>query len=255
MTVETPKRSRIPAVGYHEPDPKYMTFVEHLDELRRRLIVCVVAIAVGSVGGWFLFDRVLTLLKQPLCKELPKHCTLYVDQIYGLFTLQLKTAVTLGFMFALPITLWQLWLFVAPAFGPKANRWGPVWIFSAIALFLAGVAVGYFVIPLAIKFFGGFQGHGIGFLLFASNYIGFITLVLLVFGISFELPLALVSLSAAGITSSAWLASKRMVFFFGIFIFATVATPGADWISPLILGSILYVLYEISILVSRAIGK
>ena len=255
MTVETPNRPKTPPFGYREPDPKYMTFVEHLEELRHRLIISVAAIAVGSVAGWFLFDRVLALLKQPLCKELPKHCTLYVDQIYGLFTLQLKTAVTLGFMLALPVTLWQMWLFVAPAFGPRANRWGPIWMLSALTLFTGGVVVGYFVIPLAIKFFGGFQGNGVGFLLFASNYIGFITLVLLVFGISFELPLALVSLSAAGITSSQWLSSKRLLFFFGIFIFATVATPGADWISPLILGSILYVLFEVSILVSRAIGK
>jgi sec-independent protein translocase protein TatC len=90
---------------------------------------------------------------------------------------------------------------------------------------------------------------------FASEYVGFITLILVVFGISYQLPLALVSLTAAGLTSSHWLASKRLYFFFGVFIFATLATPGADWISPLILGSILYVLFEASVLVSRLIGK
>ncbi|HCG03566.1 MAG TPA: hypothetical protein DEV93_23895 [Chloroflexi bacterium] len=79
--------------------------------------------------------------------------------------------------------------------------------------------------------------------------------MLLVFGISFELPLVLVGLASAGITSSRWLASKRAMAFLAIFAFATVATPGADWISPLILGGILYVLYEVSILVSRLIGK
>jgi len=232
-----------------------MTFVEHLDELRRRLIISVAAIAVGSVGGWFLFNSVLTLLKQPLCKYLPHNCTLYASDIYGLFTLQLKTAVVLGFMFALPVTIWQLWLFVAPAFGPKANTWAPIWMTSALLLFVGGVAVGYEVVPLAVKFFGGFQKNGLALLLFASSYINFIVLVLVVFGISFELPLVLVSLSAAGITSSRWLASKRLIFFFGVFIFATVATPGADWISPLVLGSILYVLFEVSIAVSRLIGK
>ena len=100
-----------------------------------------------------------------------------------------------------------------------------------------------------------FQSSNVQFLPFASEYVGFVALILVVFGLSFELPLALVGLSAVGITSSRWLASKRLMFFFGLFLFATVVTPGADWISPLILGSILYVLFELSILVSRFLGR
>jgi sec-independent protein translocase protein TatC len=89
----------------------------------------------------------------------------------------------------------------------------------------------------------------------ADQYIGFIAIILLVFGISFELPLALVTLSAAGIISSRWLSRKRVHFFFGIFIFSMLVTPGADPISPLILGGILYVLFELSIVVSKLLGK
>lgn len=250
MTVESPRRSR-----YREPDPKVMTFVEHLDELRQRLIISVLAIAAGSIAGWFLAPHVIHVLDAPLCHYLPKNCRLVTNTVYGGFTIRLKVAISIGFAFALPVTLWQVWAFVAPAFGPAPNRWGPIWILSALGLFGAGVTTGYLVIPLAIQFFAKFQGPDIQILPFASEYIGFITLILVVFGVSFELPLVLVSLSALGITSSRWLSSKRLYFFFGLFIFATVVTPGADWISPLILGGIMYFLFEASILISRLIGK
>jgi sec-independent protein translocase protein TatC len=247
MTVQSPHPPRT-----RQPDPKYMTFVEHLQELRVRLIISILAIAVGSVAGWFLAPHILDLLVAPIRHYFGKN--LVTPTIYGAFTVQLKLAIEIGFVFALPVTVYQLWGFVAPAFGQAANRWAPIWIISAIGLFLLGGVTGYLVVPLAIRFFAGFQGQ-ITVLPFASEYIGFISLILLVFGISFELPLVLVSLSAIGITSSRWLASKRAFAFFGIFAFSTIVTPGADWISPLILGGILYVLYELSILVSRLIGK
>jgi sec-independent protein translocase protein TatC len=250
MSVRSPRLLR-----RREPDPKYMTFVEHLSELRRRLVVSILAIGVGSVVGWFLAPHIIHLLDLPLRHSLGKNGKLYLDTVYGGFTLQLKIAIMVGFIIALPVTLYQMWGFLAPAFGVGANTWAPIWITSALVLFAAGAVTGYEVIPLAISFFTKFQGPDTQLLVFASQYVGFIALILIVFGISFELPLVLVSLSAVGITSSRWLASKRLHAFFALFIFATVATPGADWISPLILGAILYILYELSILVSRLIGR
>jgi sec-independent protein translocase protein TatC len=231
-----------------------MTFVEHLDELRHRLIKSVGAIALGSIIGWFLAKHVIALLVAPVRTYLHVK-TLYVPQVYGAFTLNLKIAIILGFAFALPVTIYQLWAFVSPACGAQASRVGPLVMLSALVLFAAGVVTGYEVVPLALQFFGKFENQDLQVLPFASEYIGFISLILLVFGLSFELPLVLVSLSAIGLTSSRWLARKRVHFFFGIFIFSTVATPGADAVSPLILGTILYVLFELSILVSRLIGK
>lgn len=251
MTVQSPRAGR-----QRQIDPKYMTVVEHLAELRRRLIISILAVAVGSVAGWFLAPHVLDLVVAPL-KHFFHVKYVVVPTVYGAFTLQLKIAIIIGFIFALPVTVYQAWAFVAPAFGPGANRYAPIWITSALVLFVLGVLTAYFVFPLAIKFFAGFQGGNapVQVLPFANEYIGFITLIFLVFGISFELPLVLVSLSAVGITSSRWLASKRAYAFFALFIFSTIVTPGADWISPLILGGILYLLYEISIVVSRLIGK
>lgn len=251
MTVNAPRRQQV-----RQPDPKYMTFVEHLGELRQRLVVSILSIAGGTVAGWFLAGQAIRLIDEPLCRSLgPNHCRLIVNTVYGGFTLQLKVAVIIGFMFALPVTIYQLWGFVAPAFGPAPNRWAPIWITSALALFATGVVTAYFVVPLAISFFTKFQGKNVEILPFASEYVGFIALILVVFGVSFELPLVLVSLTAVGITSARWLASKRVYAFFIIFGVATVITPGADWISPLILGGILYVLYELSIVISRLIGK
>ncbi|HEX8918809.1 MAG TPA: twin-arginine translocase subunit TatC, partial [Chloroflexota bacterium] len=166
MTVqsETPPRNS----GYRVPDPKYMTFVEHLQELRHRLVKSILAVGAGSVVGWFLAPQVIHLLDVPLCQHLPHHqCRLVVNTIYGGFTLQLKIAIIIGFVIALPITLYQLWAFVAPAFGPAANRWAPIWLVSALALFCAGATTGYFVIPLAISFFTKFQGPDVQILVFA----------------------------------------------------------------------------------------
>jgi len=160
-----------------------------------------------------------------------------------------------GFAFALPVTLYQLWGFLAPAFGAVTNRYAPIFIGSGLGLFTAGAATGFFVIPLAVTFFAKFQSSDLQILPFANEYVSFVALILMVFGLSFELPLVLVSLSAVGVTSSRWLASKRLVAFFACFVFATVVTPGADLVSPLILGGILYMLFELSIAVSRLIGK
>lgn len=253
MTAEAPgrRRQRQPRV----PDPKYMTFVEHLQELRFRLVKCFVAIAVGTVGGWFLAPRAIHLIDIPLKNALGPHAKLLVDTVYGGFTLQLKVALIIGFVFALPVTIYQLWGFVAPAFGSGANKWAPIWMVTALALFLLGAFTGFEVIPLALNFFSKFESADVQVLPFATQYINFIILILVVFGVSFEFPLVLVSMTSAGITSSRWLASKRLYFFFGVFIFATVVTPGADLVSPLILGAILYVLFELAVLVSRLLGK
>ena len=237
------------------PDPKYMTVVGHLEDLRRRLIISVLAIGAASIAGWFLAPAVIQILDAPLRTSFHSEGRLVVNTIYGAFTLQLKVAIIIGFTIGLPVTTTQLWGFLAPAFGPEANGYGPLVIGSALGLFLAGATTGFLVIPLAVAFFAGFHSADLRFLPFANEYVGFVSLILIIFGISFELPLVLVGLSAARIISSRSLASKRIAFFFGIFIFATIATPGADVVSPLILGGIMYVLFELSILVSRLIGR
>src|SRR5436305_8737023 len=170
MSVQTDPR---PQSQRREIDPKYMTFVEHLSELRRRLIISFGSIAVGAVVGWFLAPWAIKLIMEPVKRYLGTK--IYVDTVYGGFTLQLKMAIIIGFVFALPVTVYQIWAFIAPAFGPKANRYAPIWMVSAVVLFLLGALTGYLIFPLAIKFFGQFQSSlGIQILPFASQYLSFV---------------------------------------------------------------------------------
>jgi sec-independent protein translocase protein TatC len=241
-----------------EPDPKIMSFVEHLDELRSRLIKMVAAIVVASIAGWFLEPSVLRALDAPLIHALVKAgnkiTTPVTDTIYGAFTIHLKLAVLEGIVMSMPILVWQIWGFVVPALPRKFYRYGPFVMLSGLVLFAAGGLTGYFVMPLAINFFISQGGGTIGFIPIISNYISFVSLIIVVFGISYEMPLVLVMLSLAGITNSGWLWRKRVVAFFIIFAVSTVITPGADWISPLILGAILFVLFLVSILVAKLLG-
>ena len=236
-----------------------MSFFEHLQELRRRLIIMVASIVVGSIVGWFLEGWVLHQLAAPLLNSLKSHHNfidkLVVSSIYGAFTLHLKLAIVTGVVFSIPIILQQMWGFVAPALPSSLYRYGPYVVGSGIVLFIAGGLTGYLVMPLAINFFVSSGGSTIGFVPDASAYIGFVGLIILVFGVSFEMPLALVVLCLAGITNSGWLWRKRVIAFFVIFAVATIITPGADWISPLVLGGILFVLYIAAIIVAKLLGR
>lgn len=234
-----------------------MSFIEHLEELRGRLIKMVGAVALLSILGWFLEPHILRALEAPLVTALQKHHNivhkLVTFKIYGAFTLQLKLAVMTGLVLAIPILVQQTWGFVVPALPAKFYRYGPYVMIVGVVLFVAGGLTGYEVMPLAINFFVG-QGAGlISILPDASSYISFVSLIIVVFGISYELPLVLVMLCLAGITNSSWLWRKRVMAFFIIFAGAMVITPGADWISPLVLGGILYVLFLASIVVAKAL--
>lgn len=243
-----------------EPDPKVMSFIQHLEELRRRLVVMIGSVVVLAIVAWFFSGSILHLLAHPLfVAEAKNHYSkvfkhLFTTSIYGAFTLKLKIAAVTGIILAFPIILHQTWGFVAPALPARFYRYGPYVIGGGILLFAAGAATAYEVMPLAINFFIGQGGGLVTILADGSNYISFVTLIVLVFGISFEMPLVLDLLCIAGITNSRWLWGKRVIAFFIIFAISTIITPGADWISPLVLGAILYVLFLASIVVARLVG-
>lgn len=238
-----------------EPDPKVMSFVEHLEELRGRLIKMVAAVVVGSIIGWFLQPHVLAALEHPLSQALKRdHNFVHgpvTPTIYGAFTVQIKLAILEGIVLAIPVLVWQIWGFVIPALPRQFHRWGPYVMGSGLLLFVSGGLTGFFVMPLAINFFIGQGGSLIHFIPDISSYVSFVSLIIVIFGISYEMPLVLVMLCVAGITNSGWLWRKKVVAFFVIFAVSTVITPGADFISPLVLGGILYVLYIVSIIVAK----
>jgi sec-independent protein translocase protein TatC len=233
-------------------DEATMSLIEHLEELRRRLIIVVVAILLAAIVG-FIFSRNVLLL---LIAQLPEE---YRDvQILGpadAFTAQLKVAGFLGIAIAMPILLFQLWRFVGPGLTPRERRL--VWpgILAALVLFVLGVVIGYVVIPYTLRFLLGFAEGLADPNLTIDGYIGFVTTMMLAFGLVLEFPIVLIGLARVGILSHRRLAAQRRWAVLAIVLFAILLTPGGDPISPLILSGVMFLLFEGSLLVIRLIRR
>ena len=234
-----------------ESGEKTMTIMEHLQELRFRLAVGAGAIVVGMIPGWFLFESVFALLREPIQKLGPLHYFGPLDA----FTLQLKIAAVTGTVIAMPVLLYQLWAFIAPGLTKRERKNSIPFVLLGLALFLAGAYTGYRILPLAMNFLLGFTSQDLQPVLDANKYLSFVGIIMLIFGLSFELPLVLVFLCQLDIISSRWLVQKLRYAIFILFIFSTLITPGADPISPLVLGVIMTGLYFLAILLAKLIGK
>jgi sec-independent protein translocase protein TatC len=229
-----------------------MTLLDHLEELRRRLIIIIASIVAAAVAGFIVSGSVLDLLRSRL--PVP-YQTIYFTGPADAFGVHVKIAGFLGIALAMPLILFQVWRFVTPGLTRSERRivW-PVMI-AAILLFSLGIVVGFLIIPYAMNFLLSFAQDGIQPLLTIDGYIGFVTTMLLAFGIVLEFPILLVGLARVGILSHKRLAAQRRLIIVGITIFAIVVTPGGDPISPLILGSVMYLLFEGSLLVIRLIRR
>lgn len=227
-----------------------MGLVDHLAELRRRLAVAVLAVVLGSVVGYILAPRVIDILKAPIPGRL------VFTELGGAFFIYLKIAVVIGVILAMPVILYELWAFVSPGLTREERRLARPWVPLALLFFCIGVAVAYVVLPFAAAFLLSYQIPGIlEPLITAEAYFGFITTLFLAFGLVMEFPIVLVLLSKVGILSSKRLSGNRRIVILGIAIFAVVVTPGGDPISPTVLGGVMYLLYELSILLVRWTGR
>jgi sec-independent protein translocase protein TatC len=240
-----------------------MTVVEHLQELRRRLIICLYAVAAGSVVGWFLFPRFLDLIESPYCDYLATHpeqaptsgCQLFFTGPLDATLVKIKVVVFLGLVIALPVILYQLWAFVAPGLTAKEKKYSIPFVVSAFVLFLLGVTIAYVMLPKGFGFLLGFAGEGVVPLLTADRYVGFVVLVALAFGVSFLFPIFLVFLEIAGIISPATLSRYRRYSILGIAIFAAVITPSSDPYTMLAMMIPMYLFYEASIIIGRFLQR
>jgi sec-independent protein translocase protein TatC len=161
----------------------------------------------------------------------------------------IKIATIIGFILALPIILWQVWSFVSPGLRPVEKRFAGPFIASAILLFGVGAAFAYFVMPLGLGFLAGFLGNNAMYFPDINQYLSFFLLLVVIFGVTFELPVVLVLLGAMHIISSRWLREKRKAAIVLIIAAAAIVTPGADPFTPTALAIPLILLYEASILV------
>jgi sec-independent protein translocase protein TatC len=235
------------------PNPDAMTLVEHIGELRRRLIVAVVTLVItASAVGFALYPHILNFLKEPYCRAVgPSHCKLYVTGPLDPLSIRIKIATYGGLFLASPVILWEIWRFITPGLRRHERRYAVSFVTASIVLFAAGAVVAYYTFPHALGFLDKVGGSSLQQIYSPNNYIGLIVALMAVFGITFEFPVVLVSLELAGVLSPARLASWRRWAIVLLVAFAAVITPSGDPFSMLALAVPLYVFYEISILVGK----
>ncbi|SEG66831.1 sec-independent protein translocase protein TatC [Thermomonospora echinospora] len=228
-----------------------MPLMDHLRELRNRLIKAILGLLVGTVVGWILFQPAWDFLKEPYCalpasRDLNGHCSLVVNGIFSSFFLRLKIAFIIGLVISAPVWLYQLWAFVAPGLYRQERRWTYVFLGAAVPLFFVGTALAYLTVDKGLSIFLGFVPEDVAALITVDHYLGYVLAMLLVFGLTFELPLFVVVLNMAGVLSSARIRRSQRLIVFGIFVFAAVATPSADPFTMLALALPTVLLFEVA---------
>ncbi|HZB02002.1 MAG TPA: twin-arginine translocase subunit TatC [Actinomycetota bacterium] len=245
--------------------PGQMTLIEHLRELRHRLIMCLWALAVGAIVGFFLYEPAMRLIQAPYCDFLRDNpdkaafasgrCLLvFLSAIDG-FLITVKVIVFLALVIALPILLYQLWAFIVPGLTDRERRWAIPFVAMSVVLFLLGGLIAYLTLPKALGFLLGVGGDFVNPLLTVDKYVGFVIFTILAFGLGFEFPILLISLSAAGVLSSDTMRKHRRYVILGLAIFAAVITPSPDPISMLAMLVPLTLFYEGAIIVSRLMKR
>jgi sec-independent protein translocase protein TatC len=239
-----------------------MTLVEHLEELRRRLFISILAVVVGAVVAFIFWQPILGFLLTPLPNItnaiLNGHHggpALIVTGVGEGFTVALKLSIAVGLAIACPVTLYQLWAFIAPGLTRRERRYAAPFTALGAGLFVVGLAVGFVVLRYPIDWLVHFGQGKFVYLPDAGSYFTFVAFFLLAFGVVFELPLVLTFLSMVGVVNSRLLRQRRAYALFGLWLLSCFITPGADPYSPVIIGVAMTILYELSILLMRAIGK
>lgn len=223
-----------------------MSLGEHLLELRKRLFRAAGRILVGAVAGWFLSTWVLDTLKAPI-EAIAKHqhrlAQLNYDTVTGSFDLKIQIAITIGIVIASPIWLYQLWAFFVPGLSRKELKYGLGFFFSAVPLFLAGCAAGWFVVPHIVTLLASFGGSDDAALYQAKSYFDFVLKLVVAVGIAFVLPVFLVLLNFVGVLAGKTILKGWRFALLAIVVFTAIVTPSADIISMFLLAVPMVALY------------
>lgn len=243
-----------------KPSPDAMTLGEHLGELRRRLVVCVIAFALAALIATLFYEHILDFLLNPLCQV--NHtsagggtCPLYVTSPLDGLSLRVKIAMFGGLTLSLPIILYEAWRFITPGLKARERRYAVPFVAAATVLFLAGCATAYVTLPHALGWLKSVGGPDLKEIYDPIPYLGLILLMMVLFGLTFEFPVVLVSLELAGIVTPARLLKSWRWAVIIIFVVAAVATPSSDPFSMLALAVPLTVFYFISIGIGKLLGR
>ena len=226
--------------------------LEHLNELRWRLVKSAVALTVGAVIAFFFRDWLFELLESPYRLAIDDTDALAQFQVTEGFSVAMRLALFGGTLLASPVLLYQIWAFVNPALTARERKWTVPIAITLAVLFSGGVAFGYFILPRGLEFLLGIQS-GLEPIIGVSSYISLALRFLLVFGLAFEFPVFLFAAAAAGLLSSQQLKQGRRWAVLIIVVLGAVVTPTGDPLTLLALSIPLYLLYEVTIVLVKLI--
>jgi sec-independent protein translocase protein TatC len=230
-------------------------FTAHLEELRKRLIVCFIAVSIGFVLSYGFKERLFQILTRPLISVMETGDKIIFTGLPEAFFTYLKVAFLSGIMISVPVLLYQFWMFVAPGLYNKERRLLVPIVFLSSFFFIGGALFGYFIVfPFGFKFFLGFASETIQPLPSMREYLSFSAKLLLAFGLVFELPLLVTFLAKMGLVSVDFLKKSRKYALLLFFIFSAILTP-PDVVTQIMMAFPLMALYEISIMGARIFGK
>jgi sec-independent protein translocase protein TatC len=232
-----------------------MPLMDHIRELRNRVVKIALALGAGMIVGFIFFTPVWKVIDRPLCTAVIRGHTgcntlginqLALDGPLDPFYLHVKVALVVGVILSSPFWLYQLWAFVAPGLYAREKRWSYIFLGSAVPLFLIGVTLAYWSLGRSMHYLLGLTPHGVANLIQVDQYMSFVMAMLLAFGLAFELPLLIVMLNLAGILTHERFRKWRRVMIFGVFLIAGMANPSPDPITMLILGGGCALLVEVA---------
>ena len=232
-----------------------MPVMDHIRELRNRVVKVLLALGAGMIVGFIFFNPVWHVIERPLCHAVIRGhtgCnTLGVNQLalegpLDPFYLRIKVAVIVGVIVSSPVWLYQVWAFIAPGLYAREKRWGHVFLGTAVPLFLIGVALAYLSLGRSMHYLLGLTPAGVASIISVDEYMSFVMAMMLAFGIAFLVPLLIVTLNLAGILTHQRFRKSRRVMIFAVFLVAGMANPSPDPITMLILGGACALLVEVA---------
>jgi sec-independent protein translocase protein TatC len=239
-----------------------MPFLDHLEELRWRIVWSLGAIVVGLFLGFFLVLKVnlIRVLQAPIIPYLPERAgeagKLVVTNPVHTFSVTLQFAIIIGLILASPVIIYQLWAFLSPALHRHEKKVVIPVIVGAVGLFVLGVSMAwFFVLPMILKFLMTFQADTFDTMITASEYFSMVTTLALTFGGAFELPILVLALAALGLVTPVMLAKFRPYAFVLAFLASAVITPGDIFLASLAMAVPLYFLYEVSIILAKIVFR
>lgn len=232
-------------------DDATMSLVEHLEELRSRIIIVAISVVLAGIIGFFVSEPILELLRAPLPDGDHRLIQLTIGEALAV---RLRIALYVGIALSVPVIVYELWRFVTPGLTVRERRL--VWplLIGSILLFAVGIGLGYVVIPYALEFLLSLTPAGIdATMLRLSDYVSFVLAIMLAFGLAFQFPILLLVGARVGILSYRFLSARRRWAVLVIVLFAIIATPGGDPASSAVLSLVMYALFEGTLQIIRAV--